>query len=237
MLRRPLPTLAVVNIAEPDDSVVQEEHEEERKPRAPKRAAHQFRWRGSFPVRNQKGAVEPDSHSDVAEVSRETWVGRQRSTASGCSNRLKTTFFKSACSASLVASVALLDDCCLCTHGLLCTLRLSLRFQSHELVGPSKGLELTTAASIEIPKSSSPLLAGVHYYLCYDDNLKLSDTVLKLPVLIPLAKSVSIVRCVEPSPSVSESLDLILDGAQKFVALIGSISRKMLTIVDFYWPA
>ncbi|RWW79652.1 hypothetical protein BHE74_00012055 [Ensete ventricosum] len=76
--------MAVVNIAEPDDSVVQEEHEEERKPRAPKRAAHQFRWRGSFPVRNQKGAVEPDSHSDVAEVSRETWVGRQRSTASGC---------------------------------------------------------------------------------------------------------------------------------------------------------
>ncbi|RWV99355.1 hypothetical protein GW17_00037740 [Ensete ventricosum] len=88
--------MAVVNIAEPDDSVVQEEHEEERKPRAPKRAAHQFRWRGSFPVRNQKGAVEPDSHSDVAEVSRETWVGRQRSTASGCSNQLKTTFFKSA---------------------------------------------------------------------------------------------------------------------------------------------
>ncbi|RZS10695.1 hypothetical protein BHM03_00041942 [Ensete ventricosum] len=198
--------MAVVNIAEPDDSVVQEEHEEERKPRAPKRAAHQFRWRGSFPVRNQKGAVEPDSHSDVAEVSRETWVGRQRSTASGCSNQLKTTFFKSACSASLVASAALLDDCCLCTHGMFCTLRLSLR----------------------------PLLAGVHCYLCSDDNLKLSDNVLKLPVFIPLAKSASIVRCVEPSPSISESLDLILDGAQNLVALIGSVSRKMLNVADFY---
>ncbi|RZS21621.1 hypothetical protein BHM03_00054282 [Ensete ventricosum] len=58
------------------------------------------------------------------------------------------------CSAPLIASAALLDDCCLCAHDLFWTLHLSLRVQSRELVGPSEGLELTTAASVEIPKLS-----------------------------------------------------------------------------------
>ncbi|RZR93568.1 hypothetical protein BHM03_00022100, partial [Ensete ventricosum] len=124
-----------------------------------------------------------------------------------------------ACFAPLVASAALLDDYCLCAHGLFWTLQLSLRVQSCELVGPSEDPELTTAAFC---------------YLYSDDNLELLDAVLKLPVFIPLSKSASIIRCVEPSPSVSESLDLILDGAQNLVALIGSVGRKMLAVADFY---
>lgn len=56
---------------------VQEEREEERKPQAPKRGPHQFGWRVSFPGRPQKSTVGADTDSDVAEVSSETWVGRQ----------------------------------------------------------------------------------------------------------------------------------------------------------------
>ncbi|RZS25297.1 hypothetical protein BHM03_00058481, partial [Ensete ventricosum] len=124
------------------------------------------------------------------------------------------------CSAPLVASAALLDNCCLYAHDLFWTLRLSLRVQ----MSPP-------------PHPPSTLLVGVHCYLCSGDNLELPDVVLKMPVFIPLSKSASIVRCVEPSPSVSESLDLILDGAQNLVALIGSIGRKMLAVVDFCWLA
>ncbi|RRT62669.1 hypothetical protein B296_00003363, partial [Ensete ventricosum] len=64
-------------------------------------------------------------------------------------------------------------------------------------------------------------------------------------VLLPLfrrqpriaGRCTSIIRCVEPSPSVSESLVLILDGVQNLVALIGSVGRKMLAVADFYWLA
>ncbi|RRT31743.1 hypothetical protein B296_00049054, partial [Ensete ventricosum] len=149
------------------------------------------------------------------------------------------------CSAPLVASAALLNNCCLCTHGLFWMLRLSLRqlqraiqarLPCHTRPDTTATSPRTSAAAAPCPPPST-LLAGVHCYLCSSDNLKLSDVVLKMPVFIPLSKSASIVRCVEPSPSVSESLDLILDGAQNLVALIGSIGRKMLAVVDFCWLA
>ncbi|RWW41383.1 hypothetical protein BHE74_00053136, partial [Ensete ventricosum] len=158
----------------------------------------------------------------------------------GCSRPLSVA---ASCSTPLVASAALLDNCCLYAHDLFWTLRLSLRVQSRELVGPREGPELTTVASVEIPKPSSGSPIGISSLLqravlpLSGDNLELSDAVLKLPVFIPLSKSASIVRCVEPSPSVSESLDLILVGAQNLVALIGSVGQKMLAVADFCWLA
>ncbi|RWW04767.1 hypothetical protein GW17_00031995 [Ensete ventricosum] len=72
-----------------------------------------------------------------------------------------TVVDNTACSAPLVASAALLDDCCLCAHGLFWTMRLSLRVQSRELVGPREGSKPTTVAYVEIPKPSNGSPIGI----------------------------------------------------------------------------
>ncbi|XP_064990092.1 CBS domain-containing protein CBSX5-like [Musa acuminata AAA Group] len=78
-------------------------------------------------------------------------------------------------------------------------------------------------------------VADVLCYLCSDGNLASPAAALERPVSALLPKGAGLVRRVEPQFSVSEALDLILDGAQSLVVPIGSVSRKKLAAAEFCW--
>ncbi|CAL9125140.1 unnamed protein product [Musa textilis] len=78
-------------------------------------------------------------------------------------------------------------------------------------------------------------VADVLCYLCSDGNLASPGAALERPVSALLPKGAGLVRRVEPQFSVSEALDLILDGAQSLVVPIGSVCRKKLAAAEFCW--
>ncbi|URD83196.1 CBS domain-containing protein [Musa troglodytarum] len=78
-------------------------------------------------------------------------------------------------------------------------------------------------------------VADVLCYLCSDGNLASPGAALERPVSALLPKGAGLVRRVEPQFSVSEALDLILDGAQSLVVPIGSVGRKKLAAAEFCW--
>ncbi|KAJ8511709.1 hypothetical protein OPV22_002143 [Ensete ventricosum] len=78
-------------------------------------------------------------------------------------------------------------------------------------------------------------VADVLCYLCSDGNLASPSAALERPVSALLPKGACLVRRVEPQFSVSEALDLILDGAQSLVVPIGSVGRKKLAAAEFCW--
>ncbi|RZR95330.1 hypothetical protein BHM03_00024155 [Ensete ventricosum] len=77
-----------------------------------------------------------------------------------------TVVDNTACSAPLVASAALLDDCCLCAHGLFWTMRLSLRVQSRELVEPREVLGEQTVATCVLLSCRQPITCKFLHFNC-----------------------------------------------------------------------
>ncbi|KAL6954957.1 hypothetical protein U1Q18_000646 [Sarracenia purpurea var. burkii] len=65
-------------------------------------------------------------------------------------------------------------------------------------------------------------------FLCRDDNLSSPASALRSPVSVLLSKVQGLVRHVEPSSSLLEAIDLILQGAQNLVVPIKNKSRRKL---------
>ncbi|KAL0353742.1 UNVERIFIED_CONTAM: CBS domain-containing protein CBSX5 [Sesamum angustifolium] len=66
-------------------------------------------------------------------------------------------------------------------------------------------------------------------YLCREENLGSPALALKAPVSVLLSKVKGLVRHVDPSSSLLEAIDLILQGAQNLVVPIKSNSRRKTT--------
>ncbi|XP_031104710.1 CBS domain-containing protein CBSX5-like [Ipomoea triloba] len=72
-------------------------------------------------------------------------------------------------------------------------------------------------------------MVDVICYLCREENLSSPSSALKAPLTVLLSKSQGLVRHVEPSSSLLEAIDLILQGAQNLVVPIETrISRRKL---------
>ncbi|XP_051125646.1 CBS domain-containing protein CBSX5-like [Andrographis paniculata] len=69
-------------------------------------------------------------------------------------------------------------------------------------------------------------MVDVVCFLCQKDNLDSPAVALKSPVSVLLPKSEGLVRHVEPSTSLVEAIDLILQGAQNLVIPIKTSSRR-----------
>ncbi|PSS16197.1 CBS domain-containing protein [Actinidia chinensis var. chinensis] len=71
-------------------------------------------------------------------------------------------------------------------------------------------------------------MVDVICYLCRDENLSSPSSAMNSPVSVLLSKAQGVIRHVEPSSSLLEAIDLILQGAQNLVVPIKTNSRRKL---------
>ncbi|KAK4439205.1 CBS domain-containing protein CBSX5 [Sesamum alatum] len=84
----------------------------------------------------------------------------------------------------------------------------------------------TSKRNLECVCVGKVCMVDIICYLCREENLGSPALALKSPVSVLLSKVTGIVRHVDPSSSLLEAIDLILQGAQNLVVPIKSYSKR-----------